>query len=141
MVKPIHAMTFTELGLLSVVVAIRTVLSFHLNHDLHAIAEEMEHEQEARLQAEAAQKKVQRAKLVNNLFGSGKKNMIIEISEGKHSNNDNALSPSSAAGILGDRKQTTISPEINLHRGDGKSYREVTDTTAEPPAIVMNKLA
>mmetsp|Transcript_27109 Transcript_27109/g.45583 ORF Transcript_27109/g.45583 Transcript_27109/m.45583 type:complete len:131 (-) Transcript_27109:491-883(-) len=30
-------MTFTQLGLLSVVVAIRTVLSFHLNHDLHSI--------------------------------------------------------------------------------------------------------
>mmetsp|Transcript_8842 Transcript_8842/g.14344 ORF Transcript_8842/g.14344 Transcript_8842/m.14344 type:complete len:546 (-) Transcript_8842:484-2121(-) len=35
--KPVHSMTFTQLGLLSVVVAIRTVLSFHLNHDLHSI--------------------------------------------------------------------------------------------------------
>ena len=35
--KPVEAQTFTQLGLISLIVVIRTVLSLHLGHELHQI--------------------------------------------------------------------------------------------------------
>jgi uncharacterized membrane protein len=35
--KPVEAQTFTQLGLISLIVVIRTVLSLHLGHELHSI--------------------------------------------------------------------------------------------------------
>lgn len=37
--KPVEAQTFTQLGLISMIVVIRTVLSLHLGHELHQIKE------------------------------------------------------------------------------------------------------
>merc|ERR1711871_1044527 len=41
--KPVEAQTFTQLGLISIIVAVRTVLSLHLGHELHSLKHARNH--------------------------------------------------------------------------------------------------
>lgn len=50
--KPVDAQTFTELGYISIIVAIRTVLSLHLAHELHDIEAEEAREAKDKLERE-----------------------------------------------------------------------------------------
>mmetsp|Transcript_5481 Transcript_5481/g.10760 ORF Transcript_5481/g.10760 Transcript_5481/m.10760 type:complete len:92 (+) Transcript_5481:649-924(+) len=73
-------MTFTDLGLLSIVVAVRTVLSLHLNHDLHQIKHALDHErEEVEKEREHAAKEMKAHSLVARYFPSEKRDGLLKV--------------------------------------------------------------
>lgn len=67
MAKPVHDLTFKELGLLSVVVVIRTALAMHLNHEMHDIHHDKHNEI---VDAKQRQAKDQEKKHYENTLGT-----------------------------------------------------------------------
>eukprot|EP00469_Lotharella_globosa_P018741 CAMPEP_0167811634 /NCGR_PEP_ID=MMETSP0112_2-20121227/786_1 /TAXON_ID=91324 /ORGANISM="Lotharella globosa, Strain CCCM811" /LENGTH=168 /DNA_ID=CAMNT_0007710385 /DNA_START=561 /DNA_END=1067 /DNA_ORIENTATION=+ len=131
-------MTFTDLGLLSIVVAVRTVLSLHLNHDLHQIKHALDHErEEVEKEREHAAKEMKAHSLVARYFPSEKRDGLLKTYTAHH-----ATSHASYA----DAVLTVLAFSSELQKyskqcGIARRHQNRADRSHKIPSSLRTKLA
>lgn len=127
--KPTPAMSFTELGFLAVIVAVRTVLALHLAHDLHAIKHIMAEHESLQTNRQMSETK-EAAAAANSIFND------LMLSEREHKEGEvlEAVEMDALGGGGGTDDLATA-----LHGGPQMEYRPVDTKDATDKAGTRTK--